>query len=148
MALAPIEAPPKHIVDVVVHRVERAAASRPRPSQQQPSQQQNRPSRRRRLRWSLELVVACAATVVSILAYVYWSWQGLILAYTDPSPTWRSRGTFGFDHTRIGAVGSAWLPLDHLLMLPLIWIDPLYRSGLAGVHPSMAAYVIGCARHG
>jgi 4-amino-4-deoxy-L-arabinose transferase-like glycosyltransferase len=41
----------------------------------------------------------------------------------------------------LAQLGYVWLPLPHLLMLPLIWINPLYRSGFAGSAVSMAAYV-------
>ncbi|MCS6886391.1 MAG: hypothetical protein RMM17_06765 [Acidobacteriota bacterium] len=39
-------------------------------------------------------------------------------------------------------LGSPWLPLQHLLMLPLVWQDFLWRSGLAGSIVSLAAYVL------
>ena len=46
-----------------------------------------------------------------------------------------------------------WLPLYHLLELPFVWIDPLYRSGLAGAFVSILGalvtvyYVYRLARH-
>lgn len=39
-------------------------------------------------------------------------------------------------------LGTVWLPLPHLLMLPLVWNDRLWRSGLAGAIPSSACFVI------
>ncbi len=39
-------------------------------------------------------------------------------------------------------IGTVWLPLPHALMLPFIGIDGLWRSGLAGVIPSAACFVI------
>lgn len=39
-------------------------------------------------------------------------------------------------------IGTVWLPLPHLLMLPLVRIDGLWRSGLAGAIPSAAAFVL------
>jgi len=38
-------------------------------------------------------------------------------------------------------LGTVWLPLPHLLMLPFVWIDKLWQSGIAGSIPSMVAYV-------
>ena len=38
-------------------------------------------------------------------------------------------------------IGTVWLPLPHLLMLPLVRIDALWRSGLAGAIPSSACFV-------
>ena len=43
--------------------------------------------------------------------------------------------------TGFGQVGGIWLPLPHLLIATLAWIDPLYSSGLAGSLFSMLAYV-------
>jgi hypothetical protein len=39
-------------------------------------------------------------------------------------------------------LGSVWLPLPHLLMLPFVAFDRLWTNGLAGTFPSMAAHVI------
>ena len=38
-------------------------------------------------------------------------------------------------------LGTVWLPLPHLLMLPLVRNDRLWRSGLAGAIPSSACFV-------
>ena len=42
-----------------------------------------------------------------------------------------------------GQLGTVWLPLQHIAMLPFVWIDALWRSGIAGSIPSMVAYIIG-----
>lgn len=39
-------------------------------------------------------------------------------------------------------IGTVWLPLPHLLMLPFAASDALWRSGLAGVIPSVACFLI------
>ncbi len=39
-------------------------------------------------------------------------------------------------------IGTVWLPLPHLLMLPAVAADSLWFSGLAGVIPSAICYVI------
>lgn len=44
----------------------------------------------------------------------------------------------GFDQ-----LGTVWLPLPHLLMLPFVGNDELWRSGMAGTIPSAAAFVAG-----
>lgn len=38
--------------------------------------------------------------------------------------------------------GGVWLPLPHILMLPFIWVNYLWRTGLAGSIPSMICYLI------
>lgn len=49
-----------------------------------------------------------------------------------------------FDNATPGLaqLGGVWLPLPHLVMLPFIWNDYLWRTGLAGSIPSMACYMI------
>ena len=42
-----------------------------------------------------------------------------------------------------GQLGTVWLPLQHVAMLPFVWIDALWRSGIAGSIPSMVAYIVG-----
>ena len=42
-----------------------------------------------------------------------------------------------------GQLGTVWLPLQHVAMLPFVWIDALWRSGIAGAIPSMVAYIVG-----
>lgn len=44
-------------------------------------------------------------------------------------------------------LGSVWLPLPHVLMLPLVWNDTLWHTGLAGSIVSMIAYA-GTAAYG
>ena len=39
-------------------------------------------------------------------------------------------------------IGTVWLPLPHLLMLPLVRDDALWLSGLAGTIPSAACFVL------
>lgn len=40
-------------------------------------------------------------------------------------------------------LGTVWLPLQHVAMLPFVWNDVLWRSGIAGAVPSMMAYMLG-----
>jgi Dolichyl-phosphate-mannose-protein mannosyltransferase len=40
-------------------------------------------------------------------------------------------------------IGTVWLPLPHLLMLPLVRNNQLWRTGLAGVIPSSLCFVCG-----
>jgi hypothetical protein len=38
-------------------------------------------------------------------------------------------------------LGTVWLPLPHVLMLPFVWRDDLWRSGLAGAIPGAGCFV-------
>src|SRR5271167_2604766 len=40
-------------------------------------------------------------------------------------------------------LGTVWLPLPHILMLPFVWNKALWMSGIAGSIASMVAYVAG-----
>ncbi len=42
-----------------------------------------------------------------------------------------------------GQLGTVWLPLQHIAMLPFVWVDTLWRSGVAGAIPGMVAFVLG-----
>ena len=42
-----------------------------------------------------------------------------------------------------GQLGTVWLPLQHMAMLPFVWNDSLWRSGIAGAIPGMFAYILG-----
>ena len=42
-------------------------------------------------------------------------------------------------------LGSVWLPLPHLLMIPFVQIYSWWASGIAGVIPSALAYLAACA---
>jgi len=48
-----------------------------------------------------------------------------------------------FDSQTPGLIqfGTVWLPLPHALMLPFVYFDSLWRSGLAGAIPSAAGFV-------
>jgi hypothetical protein len=41
-----------------------------------------------------------------------------------------------------GQIGTVWLPLPHFLLIPFVLHDAWWRSGLAGVFPSVACFVI------
>jgi hypothetical protein len=40
-------------------------------------------------------------------------------------------------------MGTVWLPLQHVAMLPFVWSKVLWQSGIAGAIPGMVAYVLG-----
>jgi hypothetical protein len=43
----------------------------------------------------------------------------------------------------LSELGTVWLPLQHIAMLPFVWVEALWRSGIAGAIPGMVAYVLG-----
>ena len=86
--------------------------------------------------------VTLAATVISLLAYVITVRLHGVLLYVDSiSHLEIARRVVSSTSPGLAQLGYVWLPLPHLLMLPLVWINPLYQNGFAGSIVSMTAYV-------
>jgi hypothetical protein len=93
---------------------------------------------RDRVAWA----VALGAALLSVAAYVITVRLHGVLLYVDSiSHLEIARRVVSSTSPGLAQLGYVWLPLPHLLMLPLIWIGPLYRNGFAGSIVSMAAYV-------
>jgi hypothetical protein len=92
------------------------------------------------------LAVAAGCIAVSLAAIV-WSWQnGAMLNYGDAVAHLHiARRVFDARLPRLTELGSVWLPLPHLLLLPFVQIDSWWASGLAGAIPSALAYIAACA---
>jgi 4-amino-4-deoxy-L-arabinose transferase-like glycosyltransferase len=90
-----------------------------------------------------EVQVGLVATILIIAAFAYYSHAGLLFVYGDAvSHLMIARRVLDSSTPGIAQLGTVWLPLNHILMLPLVWIDPLFRDGFAGAFPSMVAYVV------
>ncbi|MBI2009892.1 MAG: hypothetical protein HYS86_01810 [Candidatus Chisholmbacteria bacterium] len=79
---------------------------------------------------------------VSLAYFVYYLNNGLGLAYNDA----RSHLDIGRRvvenlNPGLAQLGSVWLPLPHLLMVPTIWHDFMWHSGLSGAIQSMISFV-------
>lgn len=104
-------------------------------------------SRSSRLSASFEIVLAVYVLGLLSAAAVYWFYQqGYLLYYGDAASHLNiARRIVDSRTPGIAQIGTVWLPLPHLLMLPLVKSDPLWRSGLAGAIPSALCFVIGGA---
>jgi hypothetical protein len=85
-----------------------------------------------------------ALSALSVAAWYWFFRLGLTLSYNDA----RSHLNIArrvVESLQPGAAqfGSVWLPLFHILEIPFIWNDFLWRTGIAGSIVSMTAYVIG-----
>ena len=91
-----------------------------------------------------EKVVWLLAVLVSLCATTYFFRTGQILLYGD-AVAHINIARRVIDNLTPGPfqLGTVWLPLPHLLMLPFVWMDRLWVNGLAGSIPSMAAHVLG-----
>ncbi len=80
--------------------------------------------------------------VISIDTFIFFYTNGLGLAYNDA----RSHLDIGRRVVEglkpgIAQLGSVWLPLPHILMIPTIWNDFFWHSGLSGALVSMFSYI-------
>ncbi|HWZ12628.1 MAG TPA: hypothetical protein VNX22_05755 [Acidobacteriaceae bacterium] len=87
------------------------------------------------------LLVAMLALVLAAISLSYCYSHGLLLLYGDAVAHLHIARRL-FDSRRPGfrQLGTVWLPLPHLLMLPFVnmaW----WRNGLAGAWPSIACYI-------
>ncbi len=90
------------------------------------------------------LSIGLAALSIAALLYHY-AHQELLL-YGDAAAHLNiARRVVDNRHPRefYGQLGTVWLPLQHIAMLPFVWVDALWRSGIAGAVPGMVAFVLG-----
>jgi cellulose synthase/poly-beta-1,6-N-acetylglucosamine synthase-like glycosyltransferase/transposase len=102
-----------------------------------------RPARQTWLKdpWLLAtFVVACIA---SSAACWYFFQHHQILVYNDAISHLRiARRVFDNAPPGLAQLGGVWLPLPQFLMLPFIWNDFLWRTGLAGSFSTMFCYLV------
>ncbi|WP_069803568.1 glycosyltransferase [Thermogemmatispora onikobensis] len=89
------------------------------------------------------LVTFLCACLSSITACLYFFLHQEILLYGDAYAHLRiARSVFDSATPGLAQLGGVWLPLPHVLMLPFVWNDFLWHSGLAGSFVSMLCYII------
>lgn len=84
-----------------------------------------------------------ALSILSVALFFYYLENGLGLKYNDA----RSHLDIGRRVVEglkpgLAQIGSVWLPLPHLLMVPTIWNDFFWHSGLSGALQSMVSFVV------
>ena len=92
--------------------------------------------------WAVVLVSCTAASLIAVM----WSWRNhALLNYGDAVAHLNiARRVFDSHQPRFSELGSVWLPLPHILMLPFVQVYSWWASGLAGVFPSVLAYLGAC----
>ena len=89
-------------------------------------------------------LLAWLATSVSILTFLFYLKAGDVLLYGDAVAHINiARRVFDSKTPGLLQLGTVWLPLQHLLMIPFLISMNLWRSGAGGSIPSMIAYVFG-----
>jgi hypothetical protein len=96
-------------------------------------------------RWKIWLefgLVFVALAAISALATYYVNHSGWTLYYGDAEAHLDiARRIVDSRKPGYDQLGTVWLPLPHVLMLPLVRNDALWRSGLAGAIPASACWV-------
>jgi len=103
------------------------------------------PKQRIRLPWTKDRWLGAtilAALIMSSGSLWYSYSHRFTLLYGDSYAHLRiARSIFDSLTPGVAEFGGVWLPLPHIIMLPFVWSDALWRSGLAGAIPSMLCYL-------
>lgn len=93
--------------------------------------------------WLQLALVFVSLAAIGALATAYVNHSGWTLYYGDAEAHLDiARRIVDSRKPGYDQIGTVWLPLPHVLMLPLVRNDRLWRSGLAGAIPSSACFVI------
>src|SRR5579863_6170842 len=94
---------------------------------------------------SIEIVrLVWLAIFVSVFSFLFYSRHGDLLLYGDAVAHINiARRIFDSRTPGLLQLGTVWLPLPHLLILPFILSKQMWQSGSGGSIPSMAGFVFG-----
>ena len=85
-----------------------------------------------------------AAICASVLSFLIYFHRVEILLFGDAVAHINiARRVFDSRYPGLLQLGTVWLPLPHLLMIPFVLVNSWWRSGVAASIPSMVAYVFG-----
>jgi hypothetical protein len=89
-------------------------------------------------------LLAMVAMFLSLAAFLHFYSHDKILQYGDAVAHINiARRVFDSQFPGLSQLGTVWLPLPHLLMLPFIVNDKLWSTGIGGSIISLIAYVFG-----
>lgn len=87
---------------------------------------------------------AVVLALISAAAIAFIQAQGVALHYGDAAAHLNiARRLWDGRHPGYEQIGTVWLPLPHLLMMPFTRVDAWWRNGLAGAIPAGAMWVAG-----
>ncbi len=93
--------------------------------------------------FSPEWWVIILATIAAILTTIYAFQYGYIAAYGDAESHLNiAKRVVDSLTSGFAQLGGIWLPLPHILLMPFVYSDFLWRTGLAGSIVSGAAFII------
>jgi hypothetical protein len=93
-----------------------------------------------------EILAVLACCALASLAAIAWSWQHhAMLNYGDAIAHLHiARRVIDSHRPGLKQLGSVWLPLPHLLMIPFVAVYSWWANGIAGLIPSALAYLAAC----
>src|ERR1700691_4806879 len=94
---------------------------------------------------AIEIVrLAWLAIFVSVFSFLFYHRQGDVLLYGDAVAHINiARRVFDSKTPGLLQLGTVWLPLQHLLIMPFIVSIRMWQTGAGGSIPSMAGFVLG-----
>jgi hypothetical protein len=88
--------------------------------------------------------IAGIPALVSLFSFFYYFRHSDLLLYGDAVAHINiARRVFDSQTPGLLQLGTVWLPLPHVLMIPFIFFNSMWQSGAGGSIPSMIAYVLG-----
>lgn len=88
-------------------------------------------------------LVAQIAVAISVISFFYCLQHDYLLLYGDAVAHINiARRVFDSRTPGLLQLGTVWLPLPHLLMLPFLIWRKMWQTGIGGSIPSLAAYVL------
>ncbi len=95
--------------------------------------------------WDTEIrLLAWLALCVSVFSFLFYFQRGQVLLYGDAVAHMNiARRVFDSKTPGLLQLGTVWLPLPHLAMIPFLFSDEMWRRGVGGSMPSLIAYVMG-----
>ena len=96
-------------------------------------------------RWDRETaLVAGLAACISVISFVFYFRHDAVLLYGDAVAHINiARRVLDSRTPGLLQLGTVWLPLPHLLMIPFLFSNWAWRTGAGASVPSMIAYVLG-----
>src|SRR5882757_7785416 len=89
------------------------------------------------------LLVLQFAASISIASFFFYLQKSELLLYGDAVAHINiARRVFDSRTPGLLQLGTVWLPLPHLLMIPFLLSDWMWKTGVGGSIPSLIAYVL------
>ncbi len=90
-------------------------------------------------------IVRLLSLLAAMCALAYYASRGYLLLYGDAVAHLHiARRIFDSLNPGFRQLGSVWLPLPHILLIPFVLKMKWWQNGMAGAVPSIVSYVAGC----